>query len=151
MDFRAVNAKTEPEFCALPSLEDVLDQISEEKPNIMSVLDLKAGFYGIGLEEDSQPCTAFSTKNNHFQFVRLNMGYVNSGSAFTNALYRIFAAEVRRNMVIYVDDIFIMHRNVDEHIAFLGQIFAKFREFRLRLHPKKMDICLLYTSDAADE
>ena len=80
VDFRAVNAKTEPLYCALPSLEDVFDQISEEKPNIFSVLDLRAGYYGIGLDEASQPCTAFSTKNRHFQFTRLNMGYVNSGS-----------------------------------------------------------------------
>ena len=36
VDFKAVNAKTKPEFCALPSLEDVLDQISEEKPNILA-------------------------------------------------------------------------------------------------------------------
>ena len=31
VDFRAVNAKTEPLFCALPSLDDIFDQISEEK------------------------------------------------------------------------------------------------------------------------
>ena len=33
------------------------------------------------------------------------MGYVNSGSFFTQSLYQIFAAEVRRNMIIYVDDV----------------------------------------------
>ena len=140
VDFRAVNAKTKPEFCALPSLEDVLDQISEEKPTIFSVLDLKAGYYGIGIDEESQPCTAFSTKNRHFQFTRLNMGYVNSGSFFTQSLYHIFAAEVRRNMIIYVDDVFVMHKDVDEHIKFLRQLFEKFRQYRLRLHPKKMNI-----------
>ena len=68
------------------------------------------------------------------------MGYVNSGSLFTQSLYQIFAAELRRNMIIYVDDLFIMHRDVDEHIKFLGHIFAKFREYKLRLHPKKMSI-----------
>ena len=140
VDFRAVNAKTAPLFCALPSLEDVFDQISDEKPTIFSVLDLRAGYYGIGLDEASQPCTAFSTKNRHFQFTRLNMGYVNSGSFFTQSLYKIFAAEVRRNMIIYVDDVFLMHRNVDEHLDFLCKIFGKFRKYNLRLHPKKMNI-----------
>ena len=62
VDFRAVNAKTKPLFCALPSLDDIFDQIAEEKPEIFSVLDLRAGYYGIGIEEESQPCTAFSTK-----------------------------------------------------------------------------------------
>ena len=56
VDFRAVNAKTKPEFCVLPTLEEVFDQISDEKPNIFSVLDLRAGYYGVGLDENSQPC-----------------------------------------------------------------------------------------------
>jgi len=68
------------------------------------------------------------------------MGYVNSGSFFTQSLYHIFAAEVRRNMIIYLDDVFIMHKNVDEHIEFLRHLFEKFRQFKLRLHPKKMSI-----------
>jgi len=86
--------------CALPSLDD-------EKTTIFSVLDLCAGYYGIGigLDEASQPCTAFSTKNRHFQFTRVNMGYVNSRAFFTQSLYKIFAAEVRRHMIIYVDDV----------------------------------------------
>jgi len=68
------------------------------------------------------------------------MGYVNSGSFFTQSLYYIFATEVRRNMIIYVDDVFIMHKSVDEHIQFLRHLFEKFRQFKLRLHPKKMNI-----------
>ena len=140
VDFRAVNAKTEPLFCTLPSLDEILDEIAEEKPKIFSVLDLHAGYYGIGLDEASQPCTAFSTKNRHFQFTRLNMGYVNSASFFTQSLYKIFAAEVRKHMIIYVDDVFIMHHDVDEHINFLERIFNKFRDYNLRLHPKKMTI-----------
>jgi len=68
------------------------------------------------------------------------MGYVNSGSFFTQSLYKIFAAKVRRNMITYVDDVFIMHRNVDEHLDFLSKLFDKFREYNLRLHPKKMTI-----------
>ena len=140
VDFRAVNAKTEPLYCALPSLDEILDQVADEKPTIFSVLDLRAGYYSIGLDEASQPCMAFSSKNRHFQFTRLNMGCVNSGAFFTQLLYKICAAELRRHMIIYIDDVFIMHRDVDDHLDFLDKLFAKFREFNLRLHPKKMTI-----------
>jgi len=68
------------------------------------------------------------------------MVYVNSGSFFTQTLHKMFAKEVRRNMIIYVDDLIVLHRDVDEHLELLGKIFAKFREYRLRLHPKKMNI-----------
>jgi len=90
VDFWAVNAKTELLFCAIPSLDEILDQVAEEKPRMFSVLDLRTGYYGIELDEASQPCTAFYTKSRHFQFTWLNMGYVNSGSFFTQSLYKIF-------------------------------------------------------------
>ena len=32
-------------FCTLPSLDEILDQVAEEKPQIFSVLDLRAGYY----------------------------------------------------------------------------------------------------------
>jgi len=43
-------------------------------------------------------------------------------------------------MIIYVDDVFIMHHNIDEHLGFFAKMFAKFRQYNLRLHPKKMNI-----------
>jgi len=63
VDFRALNAKKEPLYCTLPSLDKKMDQVADEKTTIFSILDLYAGYYGIGLDEASQPCTAFYTKN----------------------------------------------------------------------------------------
>jgi len=37
VDFRAVNAKTEPLYCTLPSLDEIMDQVAEEKPQIFIV------------------------------------------------------------------------------------------------------------------
>ena len=34
VDFRAVNAKTDPLCCTLPSLDEIMDQVAEEKPQI---------------------------------------------------------------------------------------------------------------------
>jgi len=68
------------------------------------------------------------------------MGSVNSGSYFTQSLYKIFACEVRKHMIIYADDVFIMHRDIDEHLEFLNKTFNKFCEYNLHLHPKKMTI-----------
>jgi len=117
-----------------------MDQVAEEKPEIFSILDFRAGYYGIGLDEASQPCMAFSTKNRHFQFTRLNMGYVNSGSFFHTIIVQNICCRGAKNIIIYVDDVFIMHRYVDEHLEFLSKLFDKFREHNLCLHSKKMTI-----------
>ena len=39
-----------------------MDQVAEEKPQIFSVLDLCAGYYGIGLDEASQLALCFQSK-----------------------------------------------------------------------------------------
>ena len=43
VDFRAVNAKTNL-YTAL-CLDEIMDQVAEEKPQIFSVFDLRAGYY----------------------------------------------------------------------------------------------------------
>ena len=138
VDFRGVNSKTEPLYCNLPSLEEVLDEIGEEQPTIYSTMDLKNGFYSIPLSEESKACTAFSTKNRHLEFERIPMGYRNSPCAFTAALNSIFAKELRTTLIIYVDDIIAYSRNMTDHLKLLEQILAKFRRYRLRLHPAKL-------------
>jgi len=43
-------------------------------------------------------------------------------------------------MIIYLDDEFIMHRDIDEHLEFLSKLLDKFCDYNLHLHPKKMTI-----------
>ena len=60
---------------------------------MFTVLELKAGYYGVGIEESSHPCTPSLTKNCNFQLKRLNMGYINLSAFFRQTLYRTFASE----------------------------------------------------------
>ena len=138
VDFRAVNAKVEPQYCNLPSLEEVFDQIGDEKPKIYSVMDLKAGYYSVPLHEGSCQYTAFSTKNRHLEFTRLPQGYRNAPTVFTQALSHIFSQELRSTLLIYIDDLICFNRDTKTHIKFLEQILEKFRKFKLRLHPSKL-------------
>jgi len=138
VDFRAVNAQVEPLFCGLPALEDVFDDIGDEKPTVYSVMDLKAGFYSIPLEAKSQEYTAFSTKSRHFQCTRLPMGYKNSPTAFTQALTKIFAEELRSTLLIYVDDIIGYSRSMASHLQLLTDVFTKFRMHKLRLRCRRL-------------
>ena len=146
VDYRGLNAKTKPLFCALPRFEDTLDKISTEKPRIFSLMDLRQGYFSIGLQEESRPYTAFSSKSRHFHFRRLPQGYLNSGAAFTYSLSRIFAKELKSNLCLYVDDLLTFHNDVNVHLDFLAILFQKFREFQIRVHPCKLQLATSSTS-----
>jgi len=47
-------------------------------------------------------------------------------------------------MILYVDDLFVLRHDVEEHIEFLEKLWAKFREYNFRLHPKKMLVRLTF-------
>jgi len=142
VDFRRLNQKVEPQYCSLPTLEEVFDLIAEEKPTVYSVLDLRSGFFSIGLDEVSSKFTAFSTKSRHLEFTRLPQGYRNAPTAFTQALNNIFAKELRSNLLIYIDDMICFSRDGSSHIKFLENILAKFRKYKLRLHPSKLHLAM---------
>jgi len=146
VDYRGLNAKTKPLFCALPRFEDTLDKIATEKPRIFSLMDLRQGYFSISIAEESRPYTAFSSKSRHFQFRRLPQGYMNSGAAFTYSLSRIFAKELKSNLCLYVDDLLTFHHDVDTHLDFLAILFQKFREFNIRVHPCKLHLATSSTS-----
>ena len=138
VDFRRLNQKVEPQYCSLPSLEEVFDLIGEEKPTVYSIMDMRSGYFSIPLDEESSKFTAFSTKSRHLEFTRLPQGYRNSPTAFTQALSNIFAKELRSNLLIYIDDTICFSRDGSSHIKFLENILAKFRKYKLRLHPSKL-------------
>ena len=146
VDYRGLNARTKPLFCALPKFEDTLDQIASEKPRVYSLLDLRQGYFSVPLQEESKQYTAFSSKSRHFHFCRLPQGYLNSGSAFTYSLSRIFAKELKHHLCLYVDDALIFHRDVNAHLDFLAVLFQKFRDFHIRVHPCKLHLTTSSTS-----
>ena len=41
--------------------------------------------------------------------------------------------------LVYVDDILVYSRDINEHIEHLGEIFSRFRKANLKLHPSKCD------------
>ena len=39
-----------------------------------------------------------------------------------------------------MEDLFLVHHDIGEHIKFLDMLLDNFREYNLRLHPKKMRV-----------
>ena len=45
-----------------------------------------------------------------------------------------------RYALIYVDDIIIFSKSVDEHLAHLEEVFKRLREANIKLNPKKCNL-----------
>ena len=50
---------------------------------------------------------------------------------------RMFESQIGRNIEAYIDDMVIKSKHVEEHLAYLGEVFSMLREYRLRLNASK--------------
>lgn len=69
IDFRALNKKTIEDLYPLPNINDMLLRLSGA--TMLSVMDLARGFYQVPMAPEDREKTAFSTPDEHYEFVRM--------------------------------------------------------------------------------
>ena len=137
VDFRDLNAVTEPINFPLPRLEDVIDSVGENNSKIFTVLDLRAGFHQLPLEESTAHKTTFVTHNGSYSFKRIPYGIRNGPIAFQTAMSHVLRIINFKYALVYVDDILIHSSNFDEHLVHLQNVFDRLNDANLKLQPKK--------------
>lgn len=81
--------------------------------------------------------TAFTTKWGTFAYSRMPFSLINAEATFQRAMDFAFKGLVGKNIVIYMDDLTMYSKDVDDHPRHLRQIFQRCREFGISLNPKK--------------
>ena len=64
-------------------------------------------------------------------------GIKNAGSTFAKMMKAVLGPQLQKNIRAYVDDIVIMSKNEEDHIADLKETFTNLREAGLKLNPEK--------------
>ena len=64
-------------------------------------------------------------------------GLTNSGASLQRLMVHILRGLEYRYALIYIDDIIIFSKSVDEHLAHLEEVFKRLREANIKLNPKR--------------
>ena len=64
-------------------------------------------------------------------------GLKNAGSTYQRMMTRMFESQIGRNIAAYIDDMVKKSRQVEEHLANLGETFSVLKEHKLRLNASK--------------
>ena len=137
VDYRDLNAVTEPINFPLPKLEDVIDSVGENHSKVFTVLDLRAGFHQILLDEETRHKTTFITHRGCYSFKRLPYGLRNAPIAFQSLMSKVLNEINFKYALVYIDDILIHSANFEEHLVHLQAVFDRLNEANLKLQPKK--------------
>ena len=81
--------------------------------------------------------TAFSTKQNHWEFVKMPMGLSTAPFTFQKLMHKIFSKENWQTVLVYLDDLCIYSKSLEEQISRLRTVFEKIRKAGIKLSPEK--------------
>ena len=67
-------------------------------------------------------------------------GLKNAPSTFQKCMYTVLGNSLRKFTMVYIDDIIIFSKTVEDHLKHLRWVLEKFKQSRLKFGPEK---CLL--------
>ena len=135
IDFRKLNAETIKDKYPLPRIDVTIDYLYGAK--IFTTLDLFSGYWQIEIEDYDKFKTAFTTEDGHFEFNRMPFGLTNAPATFQRLLNTILRPVLKKIALVYLDDVIIFSKTIDEHLRHIQIIFDLFRRAGLKIKPAK--------------
>ena len=137
-DYRYLNSGTIRNTYPLPLVSDLLRRLQGSK--IFTKLDIRWGYHNVRLREGDEWKAAFKTNRGLFEPTVMFFGLCNSPSTFQNMMNDIFRDEIDTGWIeIYMDDILIHSRTLEEQQERTSRILAKLAEHDLYLKPEKCE------------
>ncbi|XP_014506403.1 uncharacterized protein LOC106766164 [Vigna radiata var. radiata] len=134
-DFTDLNKACPKDTYPLPSIDGLVDGVSGYE--ILSFLDAYSGYNQIPMYRPDQEKTAFITERSNYCYEVMPFGLKNVGATYQRLMDKVFQNQIGKCMEVYVDDMVVRSRSVEEHLRDLEEVLHQVRKFGMRLNPLK--------------
>jgi hypothetical protein len=138
VDYRPLNAVTIKNKNPLPRIDILFDQLAGAQ--MFSKIDLRSGYHQIRICDEDIPKTTFSMKYELYEYPVMSFGLTNALAHFMYLMNPVFMPELDKFVVVFIDDIPVYSKSMDEHEEHLWvvlqrlwdhQLYAKFSKCEL--------------------
>ncbi|GBG70434.1 hypothetical protein CBR_g6562 [Chara braunii] len=137
IDYRGLNRITRKNAYPLPHIDDLLDAAGGCK--VFSKIDLKSGYHQIEIEPADQHKTAFKTRDGLYEFTVMPFGLTNAPATFQSLMDKVFRNQINRFVVVYLDNILIFSKSMEEHMRQLEKVMQILKDAQLYLNLEKSE------------
>lgn len=135
IDYRKLNDKTIEDKYPLPRMDDILEKLG--KCSYFTTLDLAQGFHQIPVDKDLVEKTAFTVENVHYEYCRMSFGLKNAPATFQRLMDKLHRKYLHKFCFVYMDNIVIFSKSLQEHLQHLKLLFEELREYGLKVQLDK--------------
>ena len=148
VDFRKVNDLTKKDAHPLPRIDDILDTLGGAQ--WFTTLDLASGYWQVEVNPANREKTAFATPDGLYQFRVMPFRLCNAPGTFQRLMERVLQGLYWSSCLVYLDDIIVYGKTIEEHLTRLAEVFTRFREANLKIKPSKCHLLQksVYTTSA---
>ncbi|GBG89433.1 hypothetical protein CBR_g49224 [Chara braunii] len=137
IDYRGLNRITRKNAYPLPRIDDLLDAAGGCKA--FSKIDLKSGYHQIEVDPADQHKTAFKTRDGLYDFTVMPFGLTNAPATFQSLMDKVLDEQIGRFVGVYLDDILIFSKSMEEHLKHLEEVLAILKKTQLHLNLEKSE------------
>ena len=112
VDFTDLNKAFPKDPFHMPKIDQLVDA-TVSRPR-MGFLDAFQGNHQIPLALDDQEKIAFVTPIGNYHYKVIPFGLKNAGSTYQRMMMRMFESQLKKNIVIYIDDMVVKSKVVSE-------------------------------------
>ncbi|GBG74501.1 hypothetical protein CBR_g18911 [Chara braunii] len=141
VEYRGLNKITRKSTEPLPRIDDMLDMV--QGCTIFSKIDLKSGYHQIEMAEGDVHKTAFKTRYGTYEYLVMPFGLCNAPGTFQTEMHRILRPYLDKFVVVYLDDILVFSRSVQEHAQHLALVLQALRANQYKINREKSSFGVL--------
>jgi hypothetical protein len=129
VDYHPLNAVTIKNKYPHPRIDILFDQLAGAQE--FSKIDLRSGYHQIKIRTEDIPKTAFTTRYGLFEYLIMPFRLMNASAHFMYLMNYVFMPELDKFVVVFIDDILIYLKSMEEHEEHLRFVLQRLRDHQL--------------------